>query len=72
VLEYVHKTAMGMVCATAEDIATVLWGLPLLSVTTLVLVAVRTVAQPLILMVSFVLKTKTSYKMKCCLEYRFQ
>jgi hypothetical protein len=51
-LVYVHKTAMGMVCATAEDIATALWDFPLLSVTTLVQVAVRTVAQPLIPMVS--------------------
>jgi len=42
---YVHRTAMGMAWATVEGIATVLWGMLLLSVTTLVQVAVRTVAQ---------------------------
>jgi hypothetical protein len=36
---------MGMVCVTAGDIATVLWVMLLLSVTTLVQVAVKTVAQ---------------------------
>jgi hypothetical protein len=36
---------MAMACATAGDIATVLWAMLLLSVTTLVQVAVKTVAQ---------------------------
>jgi hypothetical protein len=63
---------MGMVCATAEGIATVLWVMLHPSVTTLVQVAVRTVAQLLTPMVSIVFKTKILHKLGCCLACRFE
>jgi len=49
---------MGMVCATAEGIATVLWVMLLLTVTTLVQVAVWTVAQLLTTVVSICFQNK--------------
>jgi hypothetical protein len=64
VVGYVHKIAMEMVFATAEDIATVPWAMLHLFVITLVQVAVRTVAQPLIPVVS-VLFSKEKYGARC-------